>query len=123
MSSATYTWSLWTVDGESIWQLQEDKIPIPAIVSERIGDAVRLLHENNIVFGDLWDPNILYVVYRDRVVLVDFDWPRKDGESRYPAMLNSSNVWAEEVSPYSIMHKAHDLWQLDWLIALCNPDT
>ena len=56
----------------------------------------------------------------DRVVLVDFDWLRKDGESRYPATLNPSSEWAEEVSPYGIMRKAHDIWQLDPLTALCN---
>ena len=109
-------------DGKSIWRLREDKIPVCAIVSKRVGDAVRFLHENNIVFGDLRDPNILYDASRDRVVLVDFDWAGKDGESRYPATLNPSNAWAEEVSPYSIMRKAHDTWQMDRLIALCNSD-
>jgi tRNA A-37 threonylcarbamoyl transferase component Bud32 len=108
------------VDGKSIWQLQGDKIPVPAIVSERVRDAVLLLHENNIVFGDLRDPNILYDVSNDRVVLVDFDWAGKDGESRYPATLNHGNVWAEDVSAYSIMKKDHDIWQLNRLIALCN---
>jgi serine/threonine protein kinase len=110
------------VDGKSIWQLREDKIPVPAIVSERVYDALCLLHKNNIVFGDLQDPNILYVESEDRVVLVDFDWSGKDGESRYPATLNPSNTLAEEVLPYSIMRRAHDLWQLDRLVALCNSD-
>jgi hypothetical protein len=108
------------VDGKSVWQLQEDKIPVPAVISQGVGDAVRLLHGNDIVFGDLRDPNIIYDTSEGRVVLVDFDWPGKDGESRYPATLNPSNAWEEEVSPYSIMRKAHDLWQLDRLIALCN---
>jgi hypothetical protein len=49
------------VDGKSIWQLQEDKIPVPAIVSKWVGDAVCLLHENNIVCGDWRNPSILYV--------------------------------------------------------------
>ena len=110
-------------DGKSVWQLREDKIPIPTIVSERVGVAVHLLHENNIVFGDLRDPNILYDASKDCVVLVDFDWAGKDGESRYPATLNLSNAWAEEVLPYGIMCKAHDVWQLNRLIALCNSDT
>ena len=108
------------MDGKSIWQLQGDKIPVPAIVSERVGDAVLLLHENDIVFGDLRDPNILYDASNDRVVLVDFDWAGKDGESRYPATLNLGNVWADEVSAYGIMKKDHDIWQLNRLIALCN---
>ena len=108
------------VHGKSIWQLQVDKIPIPAIVSERVEDAVRLLHANDIVFGDLREPNILYDASNDRVVLVDFDWAGKDGKSRYPATLNRGNVWAEDVVAYSIMRKDHDMWQLKRLIALCN---
>jgi len=110
------------VDGKSIWQLREDKIPVPEIVARSVTDAIELLHENDIVFGDLRDPNILYDASKARVVLVDFDWSGKDRESRYPATLNPSNAWAEDVSPYSIMHKAHDLWQLNRLSALCNSD-
>jgi len=110
------------VDGKSIWQLQEDKIPVPEIVARSVTDAIELLHENDTVFGDLWDQNILYDASKACVVLVDFGWSRKDGESRYPATLNPSNTWVEDVSPYSIMHKAHDLWQLEQLIALCNFD-
>jgi RIO-like serine/threonine protein kinase len=109
------------VDGKSIWQLQEDKRPVPAIVLTSVTDAIDLLHEKDIVFGDLRDPNILYDASEARVVLVEFDWAGKDGESRYPATLNPSNAWPEDVSPYSIMDKAHHLWQLNRLSALCNP--
>jgi len=51
-------------------------------------------------------------------VPVDLDWPAKDGEGRYPAALNSDNTWHVDVSPYGIMQKAHDLWQLDQLNVL-----
>lgn len=50
-----------------------------------------------------------------RAVIIDFDWPGVDGVSRYPATLNCTNNCAEEVLPYGIMHKAHDLWQLERL--------
>jgi hypothetical protein len=76
---------------------------------------VRLLHQINVVFGDLWDPNILYEACEGCVVLVDFDWPGMDGESRYPVMLNTSTDWPDNVLPYGIMRKAHDLWQVDRL--------
>ena len=108
------------VDGKSVWQLREEKMPLPAIISEEVSKAVGLLHENNIVFGDLRDPNILYAESKNRVVLVGFDWPGQDGESRYPATFNSSNAWEEGVSPCSIMRKAHDLWQVQRLVALCT---
>ena len=108
------------VDGKSVRQLREEKMPLPAIISEQVSKAVGLLHEHNIVFGDLRDPNILYDESKGRVVLVDFDWSGRDGESRYPATLNPSNAWEEDVSPYSIMRKAHDLWQVQRLVALCT---
>ncbi|KAF8153399.1 hypothetical protein B0H34DRAFT_723389 [Crassisporium funariophilum] len=108
------------VDGTSVWQLQEDNKPVPATVWKDINEAVRILHAEGIVFGDLRDPNILYLASEARAMLVDFDWPGKDGECRYPATLNPSNAWPRDVLPYSIMRKAHDTWQLDRLAILCK---
>ncbi|CAA7257512.1 unnamed protein product [Cyclocybe aegerita] len=110
------------VDGKSIWQLQRDNMPVLAVISKKVAEAVRILHENDIVFGDLREPNILHVASKDYVVLVDFDWSGKDGDSRYPATLNPANTWADEASPYGITRKSHDLWQLKRLETLCNPD-
>jgi hypothetical protein len=108
------------VDGTSVWQLQHDKKTVPAIVLKLVGDALHILHSNDIVFGDLRDPNILYLASKARAMLVDFDWCGKDGEDRYPATLNPSNAWPEDVLPYTIMRKDHDTWQLDRLAALCG---
>ncbi len=109
------------VDGKSIWQLREEGIPLHASIIKEVGRAAHLLHEQNIVLGDLRDPNILYDESKNRVALVDFDWTGRDGEkSRYPPTLNPSNAWEEEVSPYSVMRKAHDLWQVKRLMALCT---
>jgi hypothetical protein len=107
------------VDGKSLWQLQIDKRLIPTVVLEHVRQAMSLLHKQNIVFGDLRDPNILYDASKGHTWIVDFDWPGVDGVSRYPATLNSTNQWQEEVSPYGIMRKAHDLWQLERLENLC----
>jgi hypothetical protein len=41
------------VDGMSVWQLQEDKTPIPSIIGKKVEEAVRLLHKRDIVFGNL----------------------------------------------------------------------
>jgi len=35
--------------------------------------------------------------------------------------INPGTAWAEEVMPYGIMRKEHDLWQLERLTTLCNP--
>ena len=110
------------VDGKSIWQLRHDITPIPGIVPTKVEEAVGLLHNKGIVFGDLRSNNILYTP-SDRVIIVDFDWAGNDGESRYPVTLNpgedNKKTWAEGVVPYGIMRKEHDLWQLDQLKKLC----
>ena len=71
------------VNGKSIWQLQEENEPVPAIVSKKVREAVNLLLTKTIVFGDLREYNILYVASEDsgkgHVVLVDSDWPRRTG--------------------------------------------
>ncbi|KAF8956121.1 hypothetical protein BDZ97DRAFT_1672053 [Flammula alnicola] len=110
------------VDGKSLWQLQIDEKPIPAVVSEHVRQAVCLLHEQNIVFGDLRAPNILYEVSKSCAVIVDFDWPGMHQVDRYPATLNPANNWPEDVVPYGLMLKSHDLWQLERLEGLCKPD-
>ena len=97
---------------EIIWQLQEDRTSIPAIIAAKIEEAVHLLHDEDIVFGDLRSNNILYVASEHHVVLVDFDWSGKSGESRYLVTLNHAELgkaWAE-VAPHGVMRKADDLW-------------
>ncbi|KDR76199.1 hypothetical protein GALMADRAFT_210854 [Galerina marginata CBS 339.88] len=110
------------VDGTSIWQLQQDKTPIPEIVLTKVEEAVGLLHQQDIVFGDLRPNNILYVpAPESHAVLVDFDWPGRDGEGKYPATLNrgaDNKTWHNEVLAYGVMHKNHDLWQLEQLKVL-----
>jgi hypothetical protein len=112
------------VDGKSIWQLQQEGTPLPAFVPKMVEDALRRLHEQDILFGDLRDPNILCLASKGSgkgcLSLVDFDWPGKDGQDRYPAILNQNNFWSDDVPPYGIMRKSHDLWQLDRLKALCK---
>jgi len=103
------------VEGKSLLQLQRDDAGIPPVVLEHVHQAIRLLHEENIVFGDLRVPNVLYDASKGRAILIDFDWPGVDEMDRYPASLNKSHDWAEDVYPYGIMRKAHDLWQIQRL--------
>jgi len=109
------------VDGKSLRQLQVEKKLIPTIVSKHMRQAVHLLHEQNIVFGDLRDPNILYDASSGCTFVVDFDWPGIHEVDRYPATLNPNNSWPEDVMAYGLMLKAHDLWQLKRLDILCQP--
>ena len=84
---ATYAWLSWTPylafkSRQSIWQLQQEKENVPSIVLglTKIMEAVHLLHEENIVIGDLRLPRIFYDESKNFVVLVDFDWSELDGK-------------------------------------------
>ena len=83
------------------------------IRQQRVEDALRLFRKNDIVFGDLQDPNVLFVSCENRVILLDFDWPGKGGENKYPATINTSNDLKDEIEKYGVMHKAHDLTEIE----------
>ncbi|KAG5635434.1 hypothetical protein H0H81_011254, partial [Sphagnurus paluster] len=105
------------VDGKSLSQL---KLPIPAAIPEQVKEAVNLLHKENIVFGDLQNPNILYSETLNQVFLVDFDWTGKHEGDRYPTALNLAHKWAAGVVRYGLMQKAHDIWQIERIEKLCK---
>jgi RIO-like serine/threonine protein kinase len=114
------------VEGKTIWQLHKEGRDLPAIVAKQVEAAVSVIHQAGIVFGDLRENNILYTQTdgsaEGRVFLVDFDWADRDGEGRYPATLNIDSQWERSVSPYGVMQKAHDLWQVERIKKLCAQD-
>ena len=69
--------------------------------SQRIYDllqlrsATDLLHQHNIVFGDLCPNNIVKPADGSGVMLVDFDWCAVAGEGKYPLMINNYGWDAE----------------------------
>ncbi|KDQ07365.1 hypothetical protein BOTBODRAFT_120196, partial [Botryobasidium botryosum FD-172 SS1] len=62
-------------------------------IIERVEEAMKLLHGNGFVFGDLRAPNILRV--DGGAMLIDFDWAGKVGEAKYPLDINFEVNWAE----------------------------
>lgn len=108
----------------SDWGNMSDKFPRDAY--HDVERAIRSLHERNLVFGDLRLPNILLVDRADRgckgAMLVDFDWCSKDGDARYPDVLNDTGEidWAPGVERHGSMKKAHDLYRLARLEKLVN---
>ncbi|KAF9484913.1 hypothetical protein BDN70DRAFT_917313 [Pholiota conissans] len=106
--------------GKFLWQLNQEKTPVPSFIVDQVEQAVHLLHAENIVFGDLRDNNIIYDASKERAVLIDFDWPGMHGKTRYPATLNTTGKWADGVVQYAVMDKDHDLWQLDRLRDSCT---
>ncbi|KAE9399796.1 hypothetical protein BT96DRAFT_769871, partial [Gymnopus androsaceus JB14] len=85
-------------------------------VQTSIKEAVIKLHDLGFVHGDLRGPNILvqkdFAAEAPAVLLLDFDWPGKEGEAFYPRKMNKSLVWAEGVKVTGPITKAHDLYML-----------
>ncbi|KAF5371783.1 hypothetical protein D9758_003387 [Tetrapyrgos nigripes] len=99
------------------WEIENRKME--KTVFQDIGRAINLLHENDIVFGDLRLPNIM-VLQDNRAVLVDFDWAAKQGEGRYPSMLSRAIIWPQGVKEYGRMEKEHDVYMLNALRQFCK---
>ncbi|KAH9887338.1 hypothetical protein C8Q73DRAFT_713661 [Cubamyces lactineus] len=75
------------VEGRAVAGVLRD----PARVAS-LQNAVKTLHANGFVFGDLRNPNVLEV--EDGVMLIDFDWCGKEGTARYPSdILLEEGVW------------------------------
>jgi Lipopolysaccharide kinase (Kdo/WaaP) family len=95
---------------------------LPDYLVKEVTAAVKLLHDVDLVFGDLRRPNIL-IQQKDNKLsmqLIDFEWVGIAGQARYPPYLNDSGqiVWATGVCPYGIMKKEHDLGMIELLNSL-----
>ncbi|KAF9643961.1 hypothetical protein BDM02DRAFT_3272735 [Thelephora ganbajun] len=73
---------------------------------ESLRKAVRALHNEGLVFGDLREPNIL--IAKDGIKLVDFDWSGKEGMVRYPADISEEILWPEGVGGEGQIKFEHD---------------
>ena len=86
-----------------------------AIYSD-VDKAIKLLHEQDLVFGDLRAQNVLPKL-SGGAILIDFDWVGKHQVDRYPASWNN-NTQAPGVGRGELMDKTHDLFMLKELHAL-----
>ena len=81
--------------------------------------AVQLLHEDDLVFGDLRKPNILVCGKGSdaSVMLVDFDWCGKEGEARYPSdiLLQGRSSWHDGVERGGLIKRKHDAYSFSCL--------
>ncbi|KAF5365376.1 hypothetical protein D9757_012131 [Collybiopsis confluens] len=88
--------------------------------------AINLLHAQDLVFGDLREPNVIISKPKRSVCLVDFEWcgscedTQGRGRVRYPTniSMNSANGWAEGVGPDCVIEKEHDIHRLTWMCSL-----
>ncbi|GAW04098.1 hypothetical protein LENED_005866 [Lentinula edodes] len=91
--------------------------------------AIKLLHDNDLVFGDLREPNIIISKPRESVCVVDFEWcgPCKDikeggnvvqRRARYPTniALSAEYNWAPGVEADGVIAKEHDNHRLQMMV-------
>jgi hypothetical protein len=92
--------------------LSEESSYSPAIC-EAIRNAVKLLHGQGLVHGDLRVPNIMVTptANGDTAKIVDFDWAGKNGEVKYPhdVNLHAKLGWAKGVRPLGLIEPKHDM--------------
>ncbi|KAH9927657.1 uncharacterized protein B0H18DRAFT_283188 [Fomitopsis serialis] len=70
------------VHGEMAWSFEQRKELLPYSIYADVKTAINLLHDKNLVFGDLRSPNIMCVRRSDgdgsderwNAMLIDFDW-------------------------------------------------
>ena len=79
--------------------------------------ALTLLHEKDLVFGDLRPPNVMITKEGKRVKLIDFDWAGVAGQVEYPHLLSPAVTWPKGVQTLDPIKKEHDLEMLDNLFA------
>jgi RIO-like serine/threonine protein kinase len=65
-----------------LWTIPKDHVKCPRWYKE-LQEVLTVFHGENLVHGDLGDTNII-VEDDERVLLVDFDWGDRDGETVYP---------------------------------------
>jgi len=80
--------------------------PNADVVHRDVRKALDLLHEQNWVFGDLRQINVLYSSEDERAFLVDFDWVGKHKVDRYSPCLN--NTLGLGVDKWDLMRKSDD---------------
>ncbi|PCH44003.1 hypothetical protein WOLCODRAFT_154047 [Wolfiporia cocos MD-104 SS10] len=101
------------VTGDTIFEAKSESLS-PDVLTD-IERAVNLLHTNDLVFGDLRQPNVMVVKREDGkhgAMLIDFDWCGEHGEARYPVRLNREIDWHSEVVCGGIIAEEHDAYML-----------
>jgi serine/threonine protein kinase len=84
-------------------------------VRKDVRQAIELLHDRGLVFGDLRPPNVL-IDGDNEVKLIDFDWAGEQGQVRFPSLISSSVRWPDGVKAMDIIEYAHDYDMLSRLL-------
>ena len=76
--------------GKPLWTVPKDHAKRPCWQKE-LQEVMILFHKENLVHGDLRDMNII-IEDDERVLLVDFDWGGRDGDTVYPRWYLNSEL-------------------------------
>ena len=77
---------------------------------EKLKKALCIIHDRDLVHGDVRCPNIL--VYEDDIKLVDFDHCVKEGVKKYPREWDHTQR-REDAKEGDFLQKLHDDWMLE----------
>jgi len=87
------------------------------LFGEQVQQALSRLHAEGYVHGDVRDVNIMvkkarYSEKEFQIMLVDFDWAGKEGETRYPSNLNRETVRGPEGAENGNLIKYEHDWKM-----------
>lgn len=80
-------------------------------VLSEVRRAIKMLHDNKLVFGDLRSPNVM-ITKANKVKLIDFNWAGEEGQAKYPYLMSSDIKWAAGVEALGVIKKDHDMEML-----------
>ncbi|RDX49331.1 hypothetical protein OH76DRAFT_1483274 [Lentinus brumalis] len=94
----------------------DERHALPDGVRVAVKRAVKLLHDHNLVHGDVRLGNVVVAKptgaedddVGKRVRIVDFDWAGEEGIARYPLYLSKTISWPEGVADYALIRAEHD---------------
>lgn len=112
-----------SIDGSGVRKVFGYK-EIPNIVTKQIEAALNVLHDKNLVHGDVCSSNILTTKAYDatspkstavkdidtpwRIYLIDFDWAGEADKDRYHLLLESSGPRNSDMRPGALLKTMHD---------------
>ncbi|KAH9931726.1 uncharacterized protein BXZ73DRAFT_47252, partial [Epithele typhae] len=95
------------------------RAPLTDAQEKDLRTAVELLHEQDLVFGDLLPKNVFVLEGSSRIRLVGFDWCGKVGKAQYPCNLKLDRTmeWPAGMDGGELIDKGHDTRFLEQIIA------
>ncbi|TCD71383.1 hypothetical protein EIP91_010089 [Steccherinum ochraceum] len=101
------------VDGMSAFAAERVSQPWPEDLYDTLARAMKIVHKEDFVFGDLRPPNVM-LVEGGGVQLIDFNWAGKEGEARYPRKLHPEAFGWGSAKEFELIKKEHDKESLEY---------